>query len=396
MRRMIKNIRLVDSHLDAYGALIIKDGKIERVIIGPNASEIEEAETMCMKSIDGRGLCLMPAFIDMHFHMRYPGQENKETMETGEAAAVKGGYTLVCTMANTSPVCDCPEVYEKIMKKHGEVDLCHIIQISAVTKGLEGQEMVDLEAMRKLTRLFSDDGKTLANTKITKEILEKSKDMDLIVLAHCEPEAKTVRRHLKAMAESPGRLHICHISKRKTVDLIRAGKSSFGKLLSCEVTPHHLFADDIDYKVNPSFGTSDDRKALLDGVRIGLIDIIGTDHAPHTRADKENGSPGISNVEIAFEMVYTAFEREKIGLKRLVEMMSEKPAEILGISKGRLEEGFDADLVLADLDMVKTISSKEFISKGRNTPFDGWETRGEIVMTMKEGDIVYDNRQIAR
>jgi dihydroorotase len=338
----------------------------------------------------------MPAFTDMHFHMRYPGQEHKETMETGEAAAVKGGYTTLCTMANTNPVCDCPEVYERIMKRHGEVGLCDILQISAVTMGLEGKEMVDLESMRKLTRLFSDDGKTLADSGIAKKILGKSQEMDLIVMAHCEPESKIVRRHLGTMAESPGRLHICHISKRKTVDLIRAGKSAFGKLLTCEVTPHHLFAEDIDYRVNPPFGTSDDREALLDAVRSGLVDVVGTDHAPHSMEDKTNGSPGISNVEIAFEMVNTVFEKEKIGLDRLLEMMAEKPAELLGLSKGRLKEGFDADLVLADLDITKTISSETFVSKGRNTPFNGWETKGEIVFTMKEGDIVYDSRQIAR
>ncbi|MBK5251879.1 MAG: amidohydrolase family protein, partial [Peptostreptococcaceae bacterium] len=150
------------------------------------------------------------------------------------------------------------------------------------------------------------------------------------------------------------------------------------------------------YKVNPSFGTSDDRAALLDAVRSGLVDVIGTDHAPHSREDKINGSPGISNVEIAFEMVNTVFEKEKIGLGRLIEMMAEKPAELLGLAKGRIEEGFDADLVLADLDIAKTISSETFVSKGRNTPFNGWKTKGEIVFTMKEGEIVYDSRQIAR
>ena len=396
MNTLIKNVRLVDSHMDEYGALLIKDGKIERVMKSPNTAEIEAALALCQKSIDGKRLCLMPAFTDMHFHMRYPGQEHKETMETGEAAAVKGGYTTLCTMANTNPFCDCPEVYERIMKRHGEVGLCDILQISAVTKGLEGKEMVDLESMRKLTRLFSDDGKTLLDLGIAKKILGKSQEMDLIVMAHCEPESKIVRRHLGTMTESPGRLHICHISKRKTVDLIRAGKSTFGGLLTCEVTPHHLFAQGIDYRVNPSFGTADDRDALLDAARSGLVDVIGTDHAPHSRQDKMNGSPGISNVEIAFEMVNTVFEKEKIGLARLLEMMSEKPAELLGLAKGRLEEGFDADLVIADLDITKTISSENFVSKGKNTPFDGWETKGEIVLTMKEGEIVYDSRQIAR
>jgi dihydroorotase len=396
MNILIKNVRLVDSHMDEYGALIIKDGKIERVMKLPSTAEIEAVSAACSKMIDGKGLCLMPAFTDMHFHMRYPGQEHKETMETGEAAAVKGGYTTICTMANTNPVCDCPEVYERIMKRHEEVGLCDILQISAITKGLEGKEMVDLESMRKLTRLFSDDGKTLADSGIVKKILGKSQELGLIVMAHCEPESKTVRRHLGTMAETSGRLHICHISKRKTVDLIRTGKSAFGERLTCEVTPHHLFAEDIDYRVNPPFGTSDDRAALLDAVRSGLVDVVGTDHAPHSIEDKINGSPGISNVEIAFEMVHTVFEREKIGLARLIEMMAEKPAELLGLSKGRMEAGFDADLVLADLDITKIISSKTFVSKGRNTPFNEWETKGEIVFTMKEGDIVYDSRQIAR
>ncbi|PLX28725.1 MAG: dihydroorotase [Clostridiales bacterium] len=396
MTTLIKNVRLVDSHLDCMGAVLIEDGKIQHVLKEGNLSEMVEAEEKCAKSIDGLGLCLMPAFTDMHFHMRYPGGEGKETMETGEAAAVKGGYTALCTMANTSPVCDNPQVFEKIMKRHEEVGLCDIFQISAVTKGLEGKETVDFGTMKKLTSLFSDDGKTLVDSELAKEAFKKSRELDFIVMAHCEPESKTVRRHLGTMAEVPGRLHICHISKRKTVDLIRAGKAAFGDLLTCEVTPHHLFAEDLDYRVNPSFGTSADRESLLDGARSGLIDVIGTDHAPHSRQDKLNGSPGISNVEIAFEMVHTVFERENIGIGRLVEMMAEKPAELLGLSKGRLLEGMDADLVLADLDVVKKISSETFSSKGRNTPFDGWETKGEIVLTMKEGRVIYDSRQIAR
>jgi len=395
MTIILKNVRMVDSHLDSTGAILIEDGKIKDVIEQGRISEIEEAEEKCEKSIDGLGLCLMPAFTDMHFHMRYPGQESKETMETGEAAAVKGGYTALCTMANTSPVCDNPEVFKQIMKRHEEVGLCDIFQISAVTKGLEGKEAVDFRSMKKLTGLFSDDGKTLADSEIAKEAFRESRELDFIVMAHCEPESKTVRRHLGTMAEVAGRLHICHISKRKTVDLIRAGKAAFGDLLTCEVTPHHLFAGNLDYKVNPPFGTTEDRASLLEAARSGLIDVIGTDHAPHSREDKMSGSPGISNVETAFEMVHTVFERENIGIGRLVEMMAEKPAKLLGLSKGRLLEGMDADLVLADLDAVKKISTETFLSKGKNTPFEGWETIGEIVLTMKEGRVIYDSRQIA-
>ncbi|HKL11822.1 MAG TPA: dihydroorotase [Clostridia bacterium] len=396
MTILIKNVRLVDSRIDCMGAILIKDGKIQKVIDSGKPSETFEAEEKCAKLIDGRGLCLMPAFTDMHFHMRYPGGEGKETMETGEAAAVKGGYTSLCTMANTSPVCDNPEVFGTIMKRHEEVGLCDIFQISAVTKGLEGKETVDFSSMKKLTNLFSDDGKTLVDSDMAKEAFKKSRELDFIVMAHCEPESKTVRRHLGTMAETPGRLHICHISKRKTVELIRTGKAAFGNLLTCEVTPHHLFAENLDYMVNPSFGNSDDRAALLDAARSGLIDVVGTDHAPHSKEDKIKGSPGISNVEIAFEMVHTVFERENISIGRLVEMMAETPARLLGLSKGRLEKGMDADLLLADLGVVKKISSENFSSKGKNTPFDGWESKGEIVLTMKAGRVIYDSRQIAR
>lgn len=396
MDTLIKNVRLVDSRVDFTGAILIRNGKIEKLTRSEKTFQTGEAREKCERTIDGRGLCLMPAFTDMHFHMRYPGQEGKETMETGEEAAARGGYTALCTMANTSPVCDNPEVFKRIMDRHAQVGLCDIFQISAVTKGLGGQEAVDFEAMKRLTSLFSDDGKTLLNSDIAKLALKKSRELDFIVMAHCEPESKTVRRHLGTMAEVPGRLHICHISRRKTVDLIRAGKASLGNLLTCEVTPHHLFADSLDYRVNPSFGSPDDRASLIEGARSGLIDVIGTDHAPHSAEDKLKGSPGISNVEIAFEMVNTVFQRENIGIARLVEMMAEKPAELLGLSRGRLEKGMDADLVLADLHAVKKISSQSFRSKGKNTPFDGWETKGEIVLTMKEGRVIYDNRQIAR
>lgn len=395
MNLLFQNVRMVDSRKDIPGALYVENGKIAKIIEAGDQRTLQEVLEGKPVVIDGGNLCLMPAFTDLHFHMRYPGQEEKETMETGEAAAVKGGYTALCAMGNTRPVCDSPDVFEMIRKRHEEVNLCDLFQISAVTKNLEGKEAVDFAAMRKLTHLFSDDGKTLWNPEIMRLALEKSKDLDFILMTHSEPEAETVERDLMMLGEIQGRLHVCHISEKETVELIRRGKKDFGAALTCEVTPHHLFAEGLDYRVNPPFGNADDRAALLNAVREGLIDAIGTDHAPHTQKDKLGGSPGISGVEVAFEIVHTVFKRENIGLGRLVEMMAENPADMLGLDKGRLEEGFDADLVLADLDAKKRIKADEFLSKGRNTPFDGWETEGEIVMTVRRGEIAYDNRPIA-
>lgn len=395
-RVLFEGVRLVDARKDFTGALLVEDGRIAGISESPDGGSLKSALGAEDRIERCDGLCLMPAFTDLHFHMRYPGQPEKETMETGERAAVRGGYTTLCTMANTRPVCDSPEVFREIEREHARVGLCDLFQISAVTKKLEGREFVDLDAMGALTGLFSDDGMTLADPLIMERALRESERRNFLLMTHCEPESEIVQRDLALMASAKGRLHVCHISRRKTVELIRSGKAAFGGRLTCEVTPHHLFAWGLDYRVNPPFGTKDDRRALIEAVKEGLVDAVGTDHAPHSALDKAQGSPGISGVETAFQVVNTVFKQEGIGLACLVRMMAETPARMLGLDKGRLEVGFDADLVLADLSAKTVIHAGAFASKGKNTPFDGWETEGAVVATMKRGEMLYDHRQTAR
>lgn len=380
MDYIIKNAKIVDKRKTLMGDLWISNGKIEKI-----SNNIDSAGK---KVIDGEGKVVMPSFIDMHVHLREPGQTEKEDLITGEKAALKGGFTHVCAMANTKPVCDNKETIEYILDKHNKNEICNLTQISALTKELKGKEFVDIDEMKKYTNLFSDDGVNVDDDEIFKKALKLSKEENFKILTHCEPEVETIKRDLKLVEEVGGNLHICHISLKESLDLIKEYKDKELDF-SCEVTPHHLFEWDNDYRVNPPFGMKGDRDAMIEGIKEGIIDIIATDHAPHTKKDKENGAPGISGIEEAFSYVYTVFKEEGISLNCLSEKMSYKPAKLLGLDEAIIEEGRDANLVLVDLNEYHKVNSEEFISKGKNTPFEGRKVYGKIVMTIKNGEIVY-------
>ena len=382
MRRLlIKNVRIIDANKDIKSDLIVENGKISKI----NSNiEIENINT-----IDGGHYVLMPSFIDLHTHLRDPGLTHKEDLESGQKAALKGGFTVLCPMANTKPVCDNPEVINYIINKAENLDLCDIKQVCSITKNLEGDEMIDIKSMIEHTRLFSDDGYTLHNTEIMRDALKLSKELNFKVLTHCQPEFEIVERDLKLLEEVGGNLHICHISLKETLDEIKKYKDR-GYKFTCEVGPHHIYGYGLDYKVNPSFAEEEDMKYLIQGIKDGYIDMIGTDHAPHTQEDKENGAPGISNIEVAFQMVNKVFSENQISLNKLSEMMSANPAKLLGLNQGLIEEGLRADLVLIDESYEDVIDISNFISKGKNNPFNGQRVKGKVIMTIRNGKIMYD------
>lgn len=381
---LIKNVKIIDSNITFNGDLLIEDGKISKIGSDINITDIND-----LMIIDGKKKVLMPAFIDLHTHLRDPGLTHKEDLDTGQKAALKGGFTVLCAMANTNPVCDNEKIMEYVLNKAKQLDLCDIKQICAITKNLEGEEIIDVKKMRMYTDLFSDDGYTLHNEKIMKDVLVLSKKLNFKVLTHCQPEIEIVKRDLKLLKEVGGNLHICHISLKDTLDEIKKYKDK-GYKFTCEVGPHHIFGYGLSYRVNPAFAEKEDMKYLIQGIKDGYIDMIGTDHAPHTKEDKEKGAPGISNIEVAFQMINKVFHENNISLNKLSEMMSLNPAKLLGLNQGLIKEGLRADLVLLDSEQEEIIDVSKFISKGKNNPFDGQKVRGKIIMTIRNGKIMYD------
>lgn len=379
---LFRNVRIVDANKDFNTDLLVSNGVISKI------DENIEIEHESINIVDGNGYVLMPSFIDLHTHLRDPGLTHKEDLETGQKAALRGGFTVLCPMANTKPVCDNKEVMEYVLNKAKDLDLCDIKQVCAITKNLDGQEMIDIEPMRKYTDLFSDDGYTLFNEEIMENILRLSSELDFKVLTHCQPEYEIVQRDLKMLKEVGGNLHICHISLEDTLNEIKKYKDE-GHKFTCEVGPHHIYGYGLDYKVNPSFAKEEDMKALIQGIKDGYIDMIGTDHAPHTEDDKKAGSPGISNIEVAFSMVNKVFKENNISLNKLSEMMSANPAKLLGLSQGLIEEGLRADLVLIDENEIDVIDTRKFVSKGKNNPFNNQKVIGKVIMTIRDGKIAY-------
>lgn len=383
MTLLIENIILVDALGVRDGKILIENDRIKK-IMSPETKVKEKIDRV----LDGGGKVLMPGFIDMHCHLRDPGRTQKEDFNTGLHAAVKGGFTTVCAMGNTLPVMDDPNLLDETVRRANAMDLAEVIQVCAVTKGF-GEEPADYEKCRKLTPIFSNDGSNIDNDDVMRKALQGSKKYDFILATHCEPETPIVTRDVALLKQNKGgHLHVCHISQKLTLDAILRGKKA--KLdVTCEVTPHHLYASGLDYRVHPPFRTEEDRQALIQGVKDGSIDICGTDHAPHTTEDKAAGAPGINNFETAFGMYYTVFNRENIPLTRLSAMMSVNPAKRLGLKTGLLKEKYPADLVLVDIDEGFVIDPETFVSKSKNTPFAGEKMDGRVIMTMKKGRIVF-------
>lgn len=397
---IIKNAKILDYRGSAYKDIQIKNGKIE------NIGKIEEFEIEGERIVDGENKVLMPSFVDLHVHFRYPGFTYKEDILTGSKAAVKGGYTICNTMANTKPVVDNIEVYNKIIEKNEEVGLIDLYQIMSVTKDMKGEELIDFSTIPDRQKFLSDDGKGILSNdlmykacveakKYNKGIMVHAEDPDVSPYDYRAAEDLITIRDIYLSKLTGARIHMCHVSTEDSIAAVRLGKK-LGLNITCEVTPHHIALSDLDFKVNPPIRETKDIEAIIEGIKDKTVDAIATDHAPHSVTDKEKGAPGSIGLETSFAVCYTKLVKTGIiTLEELSKIMSYNPAQILGHDHGIIEIGKSADLVLVDLEAKSKIDDKYFESKSKNSVFKGMDFDSNIVMTLRKGELVYeDNRQI--
>lgn len=395
MNLLIKNVNLIDESNNFFGDIYIENGLIKELGTSLN----KECETL-----DGKGLVLMPAFIDTHAHFRDPGFEYKEDIESGSKAAVRGGYTTVTLMPNTKPVCSSKEVLDYVVNKGKEVGLVDLYQTVSITKNLSGEEINHLKELEgnPNVKAITDDGKGVSDSKIMMEAMKIAKENNWIVMSHAEsPEFSKVDMRLAenmmtwrdiTLAKFVDcRLHMSHVSTKEAMKYIIEGKND-GVKVTCEITPHHLALNNkiSNYRVNPPIREEEDVNFLIKAIKMNYVDCIGTDHAPHSKEDKEKGAPGMIGIEQAFSICYTKLVKENhISLNKLSQLMSGNAAKLLNINKGKLQPGFLGDLVLIDLNKKRVFKEEDIVSRSKNTPFNGMEFYGDVVVTIKNGKIVY-------
>ena len=396
MNLLIKNANMIDAYENFHGDILIIDGIITEIGKEINKEGIE--------IIDAKGLTLMPSFIDTHAHFRDPGLTHKEDMESGSRAAAKGGYTGVCLMGNTNPICSTKEVVQYVRNKAKEVGLIDVHQCVSITENFGGKSIEHLNAFDDDKELIAitDDGVGVMDSSIMMKAMEKAKKNNWIVMSHAEDktfskidmriaEDLMTIRDLYLAKVTKARLHMAHVSTIDSIKAIRIAKKE-GSNVTCEVTPHHiaLTTEESNYRVNPPIREKEDINAIIEGIKDGTVDCIGTDHAPHTEEDKSKGAPGMVGIETAFSICYTELVKKNgISINKLSELMSRNPAKILGMNKGSITVGKDGDLVLVDLNKEIVIDKEKFASKGKNTPFHGKKYFGEVVMTIKGGKLIY-------
>lgn len=395
MNLLIKNVNLIDESNNFFGDIYIEKGLIKELGTELN----KECETL-----DGKGLVLMPAFIDTHAHFRDPGFEYKEDIESGSKAAVRGGYTTVTLMPNTKPVCSSKKVLDYVVNKGKEVGLVDLYQTVSITKNLSGEEINHLREFEgnPNVKAITDDGKGVSDSKIMMEAMKIAKENNWIVMSHAEsPEFSRVDMRLAenmmtwrdiTLAKFVDcRLHMSHVSTKEAMKYIIEGKND-GVKVTCEITPHHLALNNkiSNYRVNPPIREEEDVNFLIKAIKMNYVDCIGTDHAPHSKEDKEKGAPGMIGIEQAFSICYTKLVKENhISLNKLSQLMSGNAAKLLNINKGKLQPGFLGDLVLIDLNKKRIFKEEDIVSRSKNTPFNGMEFYGDVVVTIKNGKIVY-------
>ena len=421
---LLKNGQILEQ-----GFLVQKDLLIEGKKIIKIATSIENAEA---KVLDLKGKFISPGFIDVHVHWREPGFEYKETIYHASRAAARGGFTTAMPMPNLNPVPDC---YENLKLQLDIIECDSVIRaipFGAITKGEQGKEYADFEELSHHVFAFSDDGRGVQDANMMFESMKVAASLDKAIVAHCEDnslirggcmhcgrrsrelqlpgipsvcESVQIARDV-LLAEATGcHYHVCHVSTKESVRVVRDAKAA-GIKVTCEVCPHHLLSNEMDipedngmWKMNPPLRSAEDRNALISGLLDGTIDVIATDHAPHAPQEKEltmtKAAFGIVGSETAFSQLYTKFVKSGVfSLDFLVKKMSENVADTFGLPYGRLKESGLADLVVIDLEKSMEIDPNKFLSKGRNTPYIGEEIYGIPVLTLCEGRIAYQDKEV--
>jgi dihydroorotase len=423
---LIKNGHIIDPSqgIDGIGDILIEDGKI--IEVRSQKSEVRNKEKKSsFQIIDAAGLFVLPGLVDMHVHLREPGFEYKETIKTGTMAAVKGGITSVCCMPNTNPVNDNKTVTEFILRKTHAEGSCYVYPIGAVTKGQKGEELAEMGMMYEAGCVaFSDDGRPVMNSLIMRRALEYSRALNVPIISHCEDmslseggvmnegrlsaqmglrgisyasEDIMVARDIILAELTKAKLHIAHVSTEGSVRFIRQAKER-GVNVTAETCPHYFTITEdavsgynTNAKVNPPLRTQRDIEAIKEGLKAGTIDVIATDHAPHHRDEKlqefDRAPSGISGFETALSLCLRLVHEGVLSMSRLSEKIAFVPAQILGINAGTLKTGSYADITIVDINREFKVESEKFLSKGKNTPFEGWTLKGMPVITICKGKV---------
>jgi dihydroorotase len=406
--------------------ILIEDGLIKKM--GENLP-VDQHEVL-----DAEGKLITPGFVDLHVHLREPGGEHKETIATGTKAAVKGGYTTLAAMPNTRPVPDSSETMDWVQQKIKETANCRVLPYASITIRQIGQELTDFkELLDRGAFAFTDDGVGIQTAGMMLNAMKEANKYGAVIVAHCEDnsllpkggafhegeftekeglpgipsvsESVHIARDVLLAEAADARYHICHVSTKESVRVIKNAKRA-GIKVTAEVSPHHLLLcdknikrNDTHFKMNPPLRSAEDQEALIQGLKEGTLDFIATDHAPHSAEEKkqevELAPFGIVGLETAFPILYTelVLKEQRLTLQELVDMMTRKPSEAFDLPYGKLGEGALADITLIDLEREETIKAEEFVSKGKNTPFDGWICKGWPVATIFDGKLVYHKEE---
>ncbi|HET7694889.1 MAG TPA: dihydroorotase [Vicinamibacterales bacterium] len=429
MKLLLKGGRLIDPAAGRDGEfdLLIEDGRVARI---GRSLPAEGAQVFEIQ----RGWIVAPGLIDIHVHLREPGQEHKETIATGTASAVAGGFTAVACMPNTDPVNDHPGITELILRKAAEAKQARVYPIGAVSLGSRGEQMSELAAQKAAGCVaFTDDGRPVASALLMRRALEYAGMLGVPIVNHCEDPslkgdgvahegfhaARLGLRGIPGVAESimverdialaeltGGPYHVCHMSARQSLRAVRAAKARGLTNVTCEVAPHHFVLTDealetpirydTNVKMNPPLREAADRDAMLEGIADGSVDVIATDHAPHHADEKlvefDRAPFGIVGLETCVPLVFDRLVHAgRIGVARAIELLSTNPARVFRLPGGTLADGAAADVTILAPDAPVTISAAALRSKSKNTPFDGWRLRGAVAATIVGGDVVYRN-----